>query len=160
MTIQELKNWIKEQFEQGNNVALITAGQGGSGYALAAPEDKEAILDDVDRYDDNEIKIVESDEELAEVRTMIEGLDELINYDAVVKLNDGENILYVLYWDDEYVDVCLEKGNYNTGDTLTWMHLGKQYSCSGEFYVDNDNILHHTFITPSGREIEIVTPYE
>ena len=57
-------------------------------------------------------------------------------------------------------DVELMKGNYNTGDTLTWTYNGKEYSCTGEFYVDKDNVLHHTFIAPNGKEIEITTPYE
>lgn len=38
--------------------------------------------------------------------------------------------------------------------------MGKEYSCTGEFYVDTDNKLHHTFVAPSGREIEIVCDYE
>lgn len=57
-------------------------------------------------------------------------------------------------------DVDLMKGNYNTGDTLTWTYKGEEYSCTGEFYVDKDNNLHHTFIAPTGEEIEIMTPYE
>lgn len=56
-------------------------------------------------------------------------------------------------------DITLTKGGYGH-DTLTWSYMGKEYSCTGEFYVDADNKLHHTFIAPSGMEIEIVTPYE
>lgn len=62
--------------------------------------------------------------------------------------------------DGEVEDVELDKGNYNTGDTLTWSYMGKEYSCTGEFFVDADNKLHHTFVAPSGREIEIICDYE
>ena len=60
----------------------------------------------------------------------------------------------------EVDDVELMKGSYNTGDTLSWSYNGKDYSCTGEFYIDDNNMLHHTFFAPSGKEIEIVTPYE
>lgn len=59
----------------------------------------------------------------------------------------------------EVEDVELTKGGYGH-DTLTWSYMGKDYDCTGEFFIDKDNNLHHTFIAPSGKEIEIVTPYE
>lgn len=81
-----------------------------------------------------------------------------LNKDA--KQNEGIKPFYVEEIEAKVEDVDLMKGNYNTGDTLTWTYKGKEYSCTGEFYVDKDNNLHHTFIAPTGEEIEIVTPYE
>lgn len=158
MTITELKKWMREQLEQGNRIAVVTAGQGGSGYALA---EDEAIIADVDNYDDNEISIVKDDDELEMLKAELAGHDDLHNYDAVVKLrNDEDNILYIMYWTDEAPsDITLTKGNHQ-GDNLTWSFMGEDYCCTGEFYVDKDNMLHHTFFAPSGRVIEIVTPYE
>ena len=117
MTITELKNWMREQLEQGNSIAVVTAGQGGSGYALA---DDEAIIADVDNYDDNEISIVENDDELEVLKAELAGNDDLYNYDAVVELrNDEGNILYIMYWTDEDPsDITLTKGNHQ-GDNLT-----------------------------------------
>ena len=57
-------------------------------------------------------------------------------------------------------NVELLKGSYNQGDTLSWSYGGKDYSATGEFFIDKDNILHHTFVTPDGDEIEIETKYE
>ena len=158
MTITELKNWMREQLEQGNSIAVVAAGQGGSGYALA---DDEAIIADVDNYDDNEISIVENDDELEVLKAELAGNDDLYNYDAVVELrNDEGNILYIMYWTDEDPsDITLTKGNHQ-GDNLTWSFMGKDYSCTGEFYVDDNNMLHHTFIAPSGKEIEITCKYD
>ncbi len=148
---------MKDQLEQGNSIAVVTAGQGGSGYTLA---DDEAIIADVDNYDDNEISIVKDDDELEMLKAELAGDDDLRNYDAVVKLFNNEGvILYVMYWTDEAPsDITLTKGNY-MGDNLTWSFMGEDYSCTGEFYVDDNNNLHHTFNAPSGKEIEIVTPY-
>lgn len=158
MTINELKNWMREQLEQGNSIAVVTAGQGGSGYALA---EDEAIIADVDNYDDNEISIVKDDDELEMLKAELAGDDNLCNYDAVVKLsNENNNIIYIFYTAEAPSDIVLTKGSYNMGDNLTWSFMGEDYCCTGEFYVDNDNMLHHTFFAPSGREIEIVTPYE
>lgn len=56
-------------------------------------------------------------------------------------------------------DITLTKGSYNN-DLLEWSYMGKEYCCQGEFFVDKDNILHHTFIASNGKEIEITTPYE
>lgn len=55
-------------------------------------------------------------------------------------------------------DIELLKGNHQ-GDTLTWVYAGKQYSCTGEFYIDEKGYLHHSFITPRGREIDINVKY-
>ena len=95
MTITQLKKWMSEQLEQGNSIAVGTAGQGGSGYALAADE---AIIADVDNYDDNEISIVKDDDELEMLKAELAGDDNLCNYDAVVKLsNEDNNIIYIFY---------------------------------------------------------------
>lgn len=223
MTINELKNWMRVQLEQGNSIAVITAGQGGSGYALT---NNEAIIADVDRY--NTINIVDDEGEVDMLNKALVGDDELSNYESIVKLsnNKGE-VLYILTditseqvleqalidyaineassddvaqvlnvdadaiqsalvdfaeeWNeadepkdgdaviDKWVefftsnenptDITLTKGGYGH-DTLTWSYMGKDYDCTGEFYVDADNKLHHTFVAPSGREIEIVCDYE
>lgn len=82
---------------------------------------------------------------------------------AYCKNNGYENAVLWLVGiedDNEVENVELLKGGYNQGDTLIWTYADKDYSCTGEFYVDKDNNLHHTFIAPSGKEIEIVTPYE
>lgn len=56
-------------------------------------------------------------------------------------------------------DIELQKGNYNQGDTLTWVYGGTEYSCTGDFCVDKKGYLHHTFTTPRGKEIEIKIKY-
>ena len=64
------------------------------------------------------------------------------------------------YFDDEehkVEDVELTKGN--GCDTLTWTLDGKPQSCTGEFFVDDDNILHHTAIAANGDEVEITLSY-
>lgn len=43
--------------------------------------------------------------------------------------------------------------------TLSWVFDGVDYSCTGEFFVDNDGNLHHVFFTPQNEELEIVVPY-
>lgn len=57
-------------------------------------------------------------------------------------------------------DIELTKGTYNTGDTLTYVVDGQQYDVTGEFWVDNDHMLHHTHICDDGTELDITTPYE
>ena len=223
MTTNELKNWMREQLEQGNSIAVVTAGQGGSGYALT---NNEAIIADVDRY--NTISIVDDEGEVEMLNKALMGDDELSNYNVIVKLanNNGE-VLYILTditkeqaieqalinyaineassedvaqvlnvdadaiqsalvdfkdeWDeadepedgdaviDKWVkfftsdakveDVMLSKHGYND-DYLTWTYMGKEYWAEGEFYVDDSNVLHHTFIAPNGKEIEITCDYE
>lgn len=223
MTINELKNWMRVQLEQGNSIAVITAGQGGSGYALA---DNEAIIADVDSY--KTIAVVNDNADLTTIASEMAGVDELSNYESVVKLsnNKGE-VLYILTditseqlleqalidfaineassddvaqilnvdadaiqgtlidfkdeWDeaeepedgdaviDKWVefftsdakveDVMLSKHGYNN-DSLSWTYQGKEYWAQGEFYVDDSNVLHHTFIAPNGKEIEIECDYE
>ena len=92
MTTNELKNWMREQLEQGNSIAVVTAGQGGSGYAIT---DNEAIIADVDRY--NTISIVDDEGEVEMLNKALVGDDELSNYNIIVKLanNNGE-VLYIL----------------------------------------------------------------
>jgi hypothetical protein len=158
MTTNELKNWMREQLEQGNSIAVVTAGQGGSGYALT---NNEAIIADVDRFDDTEINIVDDEGEVEMLNKALVGDDELSNYDAVVKLaNDDGEVLYILYYNDEKPeDIMLSKHGYND-DYLTWTYMGKEYWAEGEFYVDDSSVLHHTFIAPNGKEFEIVCDYE
>jgi hypothetical protein len=38
---------------------------------------------------------------------------------------------------------------------LTWVYGGKKHVCTGEFEIDRNGILHHTFITPRGKEKEV-----
>ena len=46
--------------------------------------------------------------------------------------------------------------NYNhSTETLTWTYAGKEYNCTGEFYIDLGGYLHHTFVTPTGKEKEV-----
>lgn len=52
-------------------------------------------------------------------------------------------------------DIELQKGGAHQGDTLYWVYAGEEYSCTGDFYVDNKGFLHHTFITPGGKERKI-----
>lgn len=61
--------------------------------------------------------------------------------------------------EDAPTDVELTKHN-NGSDMLEWAWKGKYYWVQGEFYVDDSNNLHHTFIAPNGKELEIVAPYE
>ena len=57
-------------------------------------------------------------------------------------------------YDGDVEDVRLTK-HHNLGDYLEWIYMGKEYWAQGEFYVDNNNVLHQTFIAPNGKEIEI-----
>lgn len=163
MTINELKNWMREQFEQGNGIVVATAGQGGSGIGYWKPEMAEWNLADVERYDDTEISIVEDEEEINNIKAMIDDYstypdEDCFIPDAFVRLkNDDGEIIYVFYQNGEEVEnVELIKG---ATDTLSWSYMGKDYSCTGEFYVKN-SYLFHTFIAPSGKEFEIVCDYE
>lgn len=62
--------------------------------------------------------------------------------------------------DKRIQDIQLTKGGYRTGDYLSWSYKGKIYDCTGQFYVDRFNKLHHIFITPdTGEDIEIVVDY-
>lgn len=60
---------------------------------------------------------------------------------------------------DEYpTDITLTKGSYGH-DLLEWSYMGKQYQCEGEFKVTERGNLHHTFIAPNGKEMEVVVNY-
>lgn len=39
--------------------------------------------------------------------------------------------------------------------TLTWVYAGKEYACTGDFFVDKRGYLYHYFFTPYGREKRI-----
>ena len=160
MKIKELTNWMRETFEQGNGVIAVSAGQGGSGAEIVMKELGETLIADVAMYDDNEISIVEDTTEIEEVGIMIDHLDKIETYDAVVKLaNDEGEVLYILYYNDENpTDITLTKGSYGH-DLLEWTYMGKQIQCEGEFKVTERGNLRHTFIAPTGKEIEIVTNY-
>lgn len=143
---------------QGNSLAVITAGQGGAGYTLT---NNEAIIADVDRFDDTEISIVEDIVKLVFVKDELRGEHNSLElYDAVVRLaNDEGEVRYILYDNNEQpTDITLTKGCYGH-DLLEWSYMGKQYQCEGEFYVDESNNLHHTFIATTGKEMEITTSY-
>lgn len=56
-------------------------------------------------------------------------------------------------------DVELLKGGYNRGDSLSYVADGELVSVSGEFFVDETGLLHHTHEFPDGTEVEIATPY-
>jgi len=116
---------------------------------------------DVDCFDDTEINIVDDEGEVDMLNKALVGDDELSNYDNIVKLsNDEGEVLYILYYNDERpTDIMLSKHGYNN-DYLSWTYQGKEYWAEGEFYVDDSNVLHHTFITPTGKEIEIECDYE
>lgn len=58
----------------------------------------------------------------------------------------------------EISDIRLTKHN-NGFDYLEWSYDGKEYWCQGGFYVDRDNVLHHTFFAPNGKEVEITCQY-
>ena len=55
-------------------------------------------------------------------------------------------------------DVELMKAGYGY-DTLTWVLDGEEQSCTGEFYVDKEGMLHHTAIAANGDEVEITIKY-
>lgn len=80
--------------------------------------------------------------------------DEPEDSDAVI-----DKYVDIFTYTGEPQDIELTKHN-SGGDYLTWTYNGKEYWCQGEFYVDSDNNLHHTFYAPSGKAVEIVTPYE
>lgn len=91
MTLTQLKNWMREQLEQGNSIAVVTAGQGGAGYATT---DNEAIIADVDRFDSCEVV---NNNELEQLGNELAGNDELSSYDTIIKLSNTEGeVLYIL----------------------------------------------------------------
>lgn len=50
----------------------------------------------------------------------------------------------------------IEVGRSGLGHYIQYEIDGTQYECSGEFYIDKDNVLHHTHIMPDGEEVEIL----
>lgn len=55
-------------------------------------------------------------------------------------------------------DIELMKAGYGH-DTLAWVLDGEEQSCTGEFYVDKNGMLHHTAIAANGDEVEITIKY-
>lgn len=161
MKIKELKNWMREQFEQGNSILCTTAGQGGSGVAYMRPDMADWNIADVDKFDDNEISIVDNEDELNNVNSLLDYITYANENDAIIKLANAEgNIIYIVYNNDEGVeDITLTKGSYGH-DLLEWSYMGKAYSCEGEFEISKYGYLMHTFIAPSGKEFEIMINYE
>lgn len=49
----------------------------------------------------------------------------------------------------------LEVGKAGNGLYIQYEIDGVQYDCTGEFYIDNENVLHHTHIMKDGEEVEI-----
>lgn len=47
----------------------------------------------------------------------------------------------------------------NGCDTLIWVYAGREYQADGEFCIDNQGYLHHSFFTPRGKEIEFKVKY-
>ena len=71
-----------------------------------------------------------------------------------------EEIAFGYFDDEEHVveDVELLKAGYGH-DTLAWVLDGEEQSCTGEFYVDKEGMLHHTAIAANGDEVEITIKY-
>ena len=84
-------------------------------------------------------------------------------WDEAEEPEDGDAVIdkWVKFFtsDAKVEDVMLSKHGYNN-NYLSWAYQGKEYWAQGEFYVDDSNVLHHTFIAPNGKEIEIVCDYE
>ena len=84
------------------------------------------------------------------------------NGDVDDELNGLFNELAHQWWREVSEDphnVELMKGNHG-GDTVSCTIAGRDYSCSGEFLVDNESTLHHSFVLPlSGRKVEVRIPY-
>lgn len=56
-------------------------------------------------------------------------------------------------------DVVLVKHS-NGSDYLSWSYKGQEFWAQGEFFIDRNGFLHHTFITPdTEEEIEITIKY-
>ena len=60
--------------------------------------------------------------------------------------------------DHKVEDIELMKAGYGH-DTLTWVLDGEEQSCTGEFFVDKNGMLHHTAIAANGDEVEITIKY-
>jgi len=60
--------------------------------------------------------------------------------------------------DHKVEDIELMKAGYGH-ETLTWVLDGEEQSCTGEFYVDKEGMLHHTAIAANGDEVEITIKY-
>lgn len=53
-------------------------------------------------------------------------------------------------------DKRVDNVHYNRKtETLRYTFNGEQYNVTGEFYIDNDDVLHHTHYTQDEQEIEI-----
>ena len=48
----------------------------------------------------------------------------------------------------------IEVSKASNGYYVTWNYGGKAYWAQGEFYIDREGYLHHTFSTPTGKEKE------
>ena len=90
------------------------------------------------------------------VDEQLEAAEECENYDEVRR--SLEAATDHLRPDHKVEDVELTKAGYGH-DTLTWVLDGEEQSCTGEFYVDKEGMLHHTAIAANGDEVEITIKY-
>ena len=89
---------------------------------------------------DEQLEAAEECENYAELRASLEAATDHLRPDHKVE------------------DVELMKAGYGH-DTLTWVLDGEEQSCTGEFYVDKEGMLHHTAIAANGDEVEITIKY-
>lgn len=59
---------------------------------------------------------------------------------------------------EQIKDIELSK-HYNGSDYLSWVYKGKIFWIQGDFYVDKNNMLHHSWTSPDGEDYDITTPY-
>lgn len=132
------------------------------GYAIEMTiGNKHSYVFGTDDIEDGGFADIENDMLITEKEEAEELLDALRGYCEQNSYNNVKLRIEGVEDFGEVEDVELSKGiNYQMGDYLSWTYNGKDYDCTGDFYVDKENKLHHTFIAPSGKEIEIICNYE
>lgn len=101
MTQQKLTEWVKAQLQQSNNIPVVTAGQGGSGFAYWEVEQMDEIMEQLNTC--LSVDLVKQPETLEQVLDATAGEMPLSEYDWVAVVNLGEgSVVYVVGWDEDY----------------------------------------------------------
>lgn len=165
-TITDVENWINKQFKEGYAVPVII---NGGEFAWMQPTMFGFTLQDKENYND-EIDILKEGEEFPRFRQCMTD-DELdgVTFIAIRHKSQGENHdIEIGVWDVDFDDDEDEDDEWagkheisdvslwidNRTDNLTYHANGKEITVSGEFYIDNDNWLHHSHIFEDGTEVE------
>lgn len=153
--------WMREQQKQGNSIPVVV---NGGGFSWITPDDDvdSLILPDEDYA--SKIEYIEKGEEYGDFKQVLDDIDyEGMNF-VCIKHENGYNEenfdIQVGVWDLPHevtdVDVWKVRGAYQ----LMYRADGEDVTVNGEFYVDEDRVLHHTHIFPDGEERDVTFQFE